>query len=255
MVEGRDFTDELSTDSSAMLLNKAAVAAMGVKNPVGLEVQLIPYKKKWTVVGVVDDVVMKSPFSDVQPGFYILFPRRIEVITLRLAKSADLTKTLAGMESIFKKLNPSYPVEYQFVDDQFARKFNEINMIGVLVSLFAFLAIFITGLGLFGLAAFTAEQRTKEIGIRKTMGASTLQIVYLLSKDFTRLMLTGLLVAAPVSWWMLTDYLERYTYRIDFSWWIIPAAGSVVLLLTLTIVSSQARHAALRNVVESLKSE
>jgi len=255
VVDGRDFTDEFKSDSSSILLNKAAVEVMGVQNPVGMQVQLIPYKKKWTVVGVIDDVVMTSPFSEVQPGFFMLIPRWIEVITVRLEKSNDLKETISRMESIFKKLNPSYPFEYQFVDDQFGKKFKEIDMIGILVSLFAFLAIFITCLGLLGLAAFTAEQRTKEIGIRKTMGASTGSIIHLLSKDFTRLVITGFILAAPVSWWVLNNYLERYTYRIDFSWWIIPSAGLAALLLTIIIVSSQARRVAMGNVVESLKCE
>jgi ABC-type antimicrobial peptide transport system permease subunit len=255
VVDGRDFTDEFKSDSSSILLNKAAVEVMGVQNPVGMQVQLIPYKKKWTVVGVIDDVVMTSPFSEVQPGFFMLIPSWIDVITVRLEKSNDLKETISRMEGVFKKLNPSYPFEYQFVDDQFGKKFKEINMIGILVSLFAFLAIFITCLGLFGLAAFTAEQRTKEIGIRKIMGASTGSIINLLSKDFTRLVITGFILAAPVSWWVLNNYLERYTYRIDFSWWIIPAAGMASLLLTLIIVSSQARRVAMGNVVESLRSE
>ncbi len=255
VVDGRDFTDEFKSDSSSILLNKAAVEVMGVENPVGMQVQLIPYKKKWTVVGVIDDVVMKSPFSEVQPGFFMLIPSWIDVITVRLEKSNDLNETISKMGAIFKKLNPSYPFEYQFVDDEFDKKFSEINMVGVLVSLFAILAIFITCLGLLGLAAFTAEQRTKEIGIRKTMGASTGSIINLLTKDFTRLVITGFILSAPVSWWVLNNYLERYTYRIDFSWWIIPAAGMAALLLTIVIVSSQARRVAMGNVVESLKSE
>ncbi len=255
VVDGRDFTDEFKSDSSSILLNKAAVEVMGVKNPVGMQVQLIPYKKKWTVVGVIDDVVMKSPFSEVDPGFFVLIPRWIDVITVRLEKSNDLNETISKMGAIFKKLNPSYPFEYQFVDDEFDKKFKEINMIGILVSSFAILAIFITCLGLFGLAAFTAEQRTKEIGIRKIMGASTGSIITLLSRDFTRLVITGFILAAPVSWWVLNNYLERYTYRIDFSWWIIPVGGLVALLLTLIIVSSQARRVATGNVVESLRSE
>jgi ABC-type antimicrobial peptide transport system permease subunit len=255
VVAGRDFTDEFKSDSSSLLLNKAAVQAMGIDDPIGMQVQLVPYQKKWTVVGVVDDVVMTSPFNEVQPGFFMLIPSWIEVVTVRLAKSTDLKETIAGMESIFKKFYPSYPFELQFVDVAFGKKFKEINMIGTLVSLFAFLAILITCLGLFGLAAFTAEQRTKEIGIRKVMGATTGSIIHLLSKDFTKLMVAGFLLAAPVSWWLLQDYLARYAYRIEFSWWVIPAAGTATLMLTLLIVSSQARRVARGNVVDSLRSE
>jgi putative ABC transport system permease protein len=179
----------------------------------------------------------------------------MDVITVRLEETSDLKETITKMGDIFKKLNPSYPFEYQFVDDQFEKKFKQINMIGILVSLFAFLAIFITCLGLLGLAAFTAEQRTKEIGIRKTMGASTVSIINLLSKDFTRLVITGFILASPVSWWLLNKYLEQYTYRVDFSWWIIPVGGLFALSLTIIIVSSQARRVAMGNLVESLRSE
>lgn len=255
VAEGRDFSEEFKSDSSAMLLNKAAVEVMGVENPVGMQVQLIPYKKKWTVVGVIDDVVMKSPFSEVQPGFFMLIPSWMDVITIRLQKTSDLNETISSMSTVFKKLSPSYPFVYRFVDDEFDKKFSEVNMIGILVSLFAFLAILITCLGLFGLAAFTAEQRTKEIGIRKTMGASTGSIINLLSKDFIRLVITGFILAAPVSWWLLNKYLEQYTYRIDFSWWVIPVAGVAALALTIIIVSSQARRAAMGNLADSLRSE
>jgi putative ABC transport system permease protein len=255
VIEGRDFSEEFKSDSNAMLLNKAAVEVMGVENPVGMQVQIVPYKMKWTVVGVIDDVVMSSPFTKVQPGFFRLIPRWFETVTIRLEKTNDLKETISRMRAIFKNLNPSYPFEYHFVDDEFAKKFSEINMIGVLVSLFAVLAVFITCLGLLGLAAFTAEQRTKEIGIRKIMGATTASIVGLLSKDFTRLVAMGFILAAPVSWWVLNDYLERYTYRIIFSWWIIPAAGAAVLLLALMIVSTQAIKVAKGNPVESLRSE
>ncbi len=253
MAEGRDFSEDFKSDSSAMLLNKAAVDAMGLKNPVGAMIGL--WDKKWKVVGVVEDVLMASPFREVQPGFFLLNPQWGEVVTMRIEKTNDFKATLSKIESVFKKNNPSYPFEYQFVDQQFEKKFSSINLIGTLASLFAFLAIFITCLGLFGLATFTAEQRTKEIGIRKVMGASTSSIVSLLSKDFTRLVIIGFVIAAPISWWVMNNYLDRWPYRIEISWWIIPIAGAVALLLTLMIVSSQAMRAASLNPSESLRSE
>ncbi len=255
ILEGRDFSEEFVSDSSAILLNKTAVEAMGVKNPVGMQVQLMPYKKKWTVVGVVDDVIMDSPFAEVEPGFFTCIPTWIEDVTIRLNKTNNMSKTLAGMESIFKKLNPSYPFEYSFVDQKFAKKFSQINIVGTLVSISAFLAIVVTCLGIFGLAAFTAEQRTKEIGIRKVMGASTFSIVKLFTKDFSRLVFLGFMLAGPVAWWALNEYLNRYTYHIDFSWWIIPAAGITALMLTVLIVSTQVIKVALGNAIESLRNE
>jgi cell division protein FtsX len=252
---GRDFSPEFPADSSAMLLNHAAVEVMGVQDPIGMEVQILPEKKKWRVVGVIDDVVMKSPFNEVQPGFFLCVPRWIDAITIRLAPSKDLNESIATVKTIFNKLNPSDPFEFQFVNDEFDRKFDQINMVGTLVALFAFLALFITSLGLLGLATFMAEQRTKEIGIRKIMGASTASIITLMSKDFTRLVLTGFILAAPVSWWAVSSYLERFTYRINFSWWIIPTAGLLALMLTVIIVGAQARRVATGNLTESLRSE
>ncbi|MBS1489317.1 MAG: ABC transporter permease [Bacteroidetes bacterium] len=253
LLEGRDFSENFKSDSSAMILNKAAVDAMNLANPVGAQIKL--WSKNWTVVGVIDNVLMDSPFGEVRPGFFLLNPDWAEVVTMRLEKTNDLPATLAGVESVFKKYNPSHPFEYHFVDQQFAKKFAAINLTGTLASLFAFLAIFITCLGLFGLATFTAEQRTKEIGIRKVMGASTYSIVSLLSKDFALLVLIGFVVAAPVSWWALNNYLQTYHYRIGMAWWVILIAGLVAFVLTLVIVSTQTIRAALANPSESLRSE
>ncbi len=253
MIEGRDFSEEFKSDSSSMLINQAGADAIGEANPVGMQIKL--WSNTWTVIGVIDDVVMASPFRDVQPGFFLLEPTWAEVITVRLEKVDDISASLSKIEGVFKKLNPSYPFEYQFVDEQFAKKFSSINMIGTLATIFAVLAILITCLGLFGLAIFTGEQRTKEIGIRKVLGASTPSIVALISKDFTRLVVIGFVFAAPLAWWSLTEFLERYTYRIQFAWWIIPLAGLVALLLTLLIVISQAVRASSINPSQSLRSE
>lgn len=253
MIEGRDFLPTFASDTSAIILNKAAVNVMGLENPIGAHVNL--WSKQWTVIGVMDDVLMASPFKEVQPGFFLLNTEWSEVVTIRLDKTQDLKNTLAQTQTVFTKLNPSFPFEYQFVDEQFARKFSNINLIGTLAALFAFLAIFITSIGLFGLVTFTAQQRTKEIGIRKVMGASSVSIVALLSKDFTRLMLIGFVVGAPLAWWVLNTYLERYSYRVSIAWWIVPATGVVALILTLLVVSAQALKAAMNNPTDSLRSE
>ncbi len=253
ILDGRYFSKDFKSDSSSIILNKAAAEVIGAKNPIGLQIKL--WNRTWTVVGVIDDVLMASPFKEVQPGFFLLDPYGSNVVTIRLDKTSDLQNTLAQTESVFKKLNPSFPFEYQFVDEQFAKKFSNINLIGTLASVFAFLAIFITCLGLFGLATFTAEQRTKEIGIRKVMGASTASIVALISKDFTRLVLIGFVLGAPLAWWVLNKYLDRYPYRITIAWWIIPVIGFIALALTIVIVSTQALRAAATNPSKSLRSE
>jgi len=253
VVEGRDFSEEFKSDSSAMLLNLAAVEVIGVKNPVGMNIDL--WGKKWKVVGVVENILMESPFREVRPGFYLFNPGANEVMTMRLSETKDMPATLRKIETIFNKHNPSYAFAYNFVDEEYSRKFSSIEMIGTLSNLFAFLSICITCLGLYGLAAFSAEQRIKEIGIRKVMGASTRSIVSLLSKDFAYLVIIGFIFAAPLAWWFLDNFLQRYTYRVSLQWWVLPFAGLLALILVLIIVSTQALRAARANPADSLRNE
>ncbi len=176
-------------------------------------------------------------------------------ITIRLPAGPDPGGALKKVEDVFKKYNPDYPFEYRYADTEFEQKFSSIDMISKLASLFSALAIFITGLGLLGLATFTAEQRTKEIGIRKVLGASVLGLVLMLTKDFSRLVLVAFLVATPLAWWATTDFLQQYQVRISTPWWVFPFAGILCLLITVLIVSTQATRAAMKNPVESLRSE
>jgi ABC-type antimicrobial peptide transport system permease subunit len=176
-------------------------------------------------------------------------------ITLRLPDNKTTAESLKDVEKIITKYNPAYPFDYAFANVEFNKKFTQINLIGDLSNIFAFLAIFITGLGLFGLAAFTAEQRTKEIGIRKVLGATLSGIVFLISKDFSRLVIIAFTIAAPLAWWMMNKFLEQYTYRIEVPLWILFAAGAIALLLALLIVSTQAIRAGRRNPAQSLRNE
>jgi putative ABC transport system permease protein len=153
------------------------------------------------------------------------------------------------------KFNPAYPFEYSFADVEFQKKFTTINMTSKLASLFALLAILITGLGLFGLAAYTAEQRTKELGIRKVLGASVANLVMLMSGDFSRLVVFAFAISAPFSWWLLDMYLERYQVRIGIPWWVFPLTGVIALLFALAVVATQALRAAYANPVHSLRNE
>lgn len=253
ILEGREFSPDFKSDSSAMIINKAALEVMGAEKPIGLEVSM--WSRKWNIVGVVDDLVMESPFAPVRPGFYILDNGYRNYVTVRLDNSANTKDQLAKTESIFKKLNPSYPFVYEFVDQKFEVKYKAISLISTLATTFAILALFITGLGLVGLATFTAEQRTKEIGIRKVMGASTGSIVQLLSRDFTKLVIIAFALSAPFSWWAMNKYLEQYDYRTAVDWWILVLTGVLILVITLVIVSTQALKAASANPSESLRSE
>jgi len=185
----------------------------------------------------------------------IFDPTWSSTITLRLNPTEDYKSALDKIEQVFKQHNPNFPFEFRFVDKDFEKKFSDINLISRLATLFAGLAILITCLGLFGLAAYTAEQRTKEVGIRKVMGASVSSLVLLISKDFSRLVIFAFVISAPVAWWFLNNFLQRYAYRIEIAWWVLIGVGVFALLLALIIVSTQALKAAVSNPTKSLRSE
>jgi len=252
MIEGRDFSEAFKSDSSAICVNKAAIKIMGLKDPIGTELDL--WGKKRKLIGVYDDVLMDSPYEEVKPMFAVLEDWE-GAFTIRLSKDQDLQTSLKAVEDVFKKYGSEYPFEFTFVDVEFQKKFTTINLTSMLASLFAILAIIITGLGLFGLASFTAEQRIKEIGIRKVLGASVTSLVNLISKDFSLMVIVAFVISAPLSWWAMTKYLERYTVRTEISWWVFPITGAIALGFALIIVSTQALRAANSNPVNALRSE
>ena len=250
---GRDFSEDFKSDSSAVIINKAGLDLMGLKDPIGTKLDL--WGSEVELIGVVENSLMGSPFRAVSPMFMICNPEWISAVTIRLSKTNDLSGSISKVEEIFKQLNPAYPFEYKFADVEFKKKFTTIDLIGKLANLFAFLALLITGLGLFGLAAFTAEQRTKEIGIRKVLGATVTAVVVMISKDFSRLVLVAFVIAAPVAWYLLDSFLERYPMRISIPWWTFPLAGGFAFIMAIGIVGMQAFKAAVDNPVKSLRSE
>lgn len=252
MIHGRDFSKDFASDTNAIVINKAALDMMDLENPIGTNLDLWGQKRR--LIGVVDNVLMGSVHEPIRPMFMIL-QNWGGYITIRLKKTDDLQESLAGLESIFNKHNPAYPFDYRFMDVEFQRKFTTISLTRKLATIFSTLAIIITGLGLFGLAAFTAEQRTKEIGIRKVLGASVTSLMKLMSTDFAKLVLVSFIIAAPVAWYLMDQYLDRYTIRIDIAWWILPTVGFLILTFAIMIVSGQARRAARSNPVKSLRSE
>lgn len=252
VLEGRDFSEEFATDTGAIVINKAALDLMKLENPIGTRLDL--WGDTRTLIGVVDNVLMGSPYDAVKPMFMILNEEWISYITVRL-KQGNATDRLASVQSIFEKYNPAYPFEFTFVDAEFQKKFVTIEMTRKLGFLFSLLAILITGLGLFGLASYMAEQRTKEIGIRKVMGASTFSLVLLMSKEFTRFVVISFILAAPTAWYLLDQYLDRYPIRVSIAWWIFPFVGLVALFFALAIVSNQARKVAQSNPVRALRNE
>jgi ABC-type lipoprotein release transport system permease subunit len=253
ILEGRDFSEDFKSDTSAILVNKAGLDLMNLKDPIGTQLDL--WGGKRTLIGILDNTLMGNPYAPVGPMFVVLDPGWVNAVTIRLEKTNDVKGSLQKVEAVFKKYNPAYPFEYTFADEQFAKKFSTIDMTSSLANLFAGLAIVITGLGLFGLAAFTAEQRTKEIGIRKVLGATVAGLVGLISKDFSRLVIIAFILSAPLSYWLLDQYLDRYKYRIDIPWWIFPVTGLIALVFALAIVSTQALRAAQSNPVKSLRNE
>lgn len=253
LVSGRDFSPDFKSDSTALLVNQAAVSIMGLKEPLGAKVKM--WGIDFHIIGVMPDIIMDSPYHPVEPLLMMFQPTWSSTISVRLEKTDDLPASIAEVEKVFKKFNPDFPFEYRFADTEFSKKFASIHLISRLSGIFSTLAIAITCLGLFGLAAFTTEQRTKEIGIRKVMGASIPNLVGLISKDFSRLVLIAFLISAPLAWWFLNRFLERYPYRTEIQWWILPAAGIFAMAITLMIVASQAIKAARKNPAISLRTE
>ncbi len=252
MLEGRDFSENFN-DSASVILNRAAVNYMGLKNPIGTTLR--KEDETFVVIGVVEDMVMTSPYQPAEPTTFFFNKDRGSNILIRLELSVKPQESLKRVEKIFEKYNPEFPFNYRFADDDYNRKFASIELIGKLSNLFAFLAIFISCLGLFGLAAFTAENRTKEIGIRKVLGASVSSLVSLLSKEFALLVLIAFLIAAPLTIWQANEILQQYAYRVTIPWWVPPLSGFSALTLAILTVSSQAIKAALGNPVNSLRNE
>ena len=253
LLEGRDFSEEFGSDTSAIIINKAGLDLMNLEDPIGTELPLWGGTRK--LIGVVENSLMGSPYEPVKPLFMILDPDWTNSVSIRLSKTNDLNGSIEKIKAIFTKHAPAYPFEYDFADVDFQQKFKTINLTSKIASIFATLTIIITGLGLFGLASFTAEQRTKEIGIRKVLGASVPGLVRLISKDFSVLVIVSFVLSAPFAWWLLNMYLERYTIRTTIAWWIFPLTGIVSLLFAVAIVSTQALRAAQSNPVNSLRSE
>ena len=257
-INGRDFSSDIASDSAGFVVNEAAAKAFGFENPVGEVVRWSSWRSKatrFTILGVVKDMVMKSPYSPAEPAVFFLSEHAHHFINIRIDPQAEMSEALPEIESVFRKIIPAAPFDYKFVDQEYAMKFSAEERIGKLVTVFATLAILISCLGLFGLASFVAEQRTKEIGIRKIVGASVLDLWTMLSKDFVVLVVISCVIAIPVAYYFLTGWLEKYEYRTGISWWIFALTSVGALLITLLTVSYQAIKAALMKPVKSLRSE
>jgi putative ABC transport system permease protein len=235
------------------MVNEMAVKKMGIKDPVGKIIRR--GDKPLTIVGVFKDFIIGSPYKEVNPMLVLAYEKYNFNTVLRLNEHNSIAKNLNTAQNIFKKYNPSYPFTYHFVDQEYAEKFKDEKQTGSLAGLFAGLTIFISCLGLFGLAAFMAENRSKEIGIRKVLGANVSGIVKMLSKEFVGLVIIAIAIATPVAWWAMKKWLQAFTYRIDVGWITFAVAGSMAIIIAILTVSFHAIKAAIANPVKSLRSE
>ena len=254
IIAGRDFSAALTSDSMAFVLNEAAVKQMGLLKPVGEQVKW--HGKNFTIIGVVRDMIMTSPFLSTMPTVFMMNTQRsMNVIEIRLAANRPPLEALSTIGAIFRKFSPDTFFDYQFEDVQYAAKFAAEQNIGNMARVFSLLALFISCIGIFGMSSFVAEQRRNEIGVRKVLGASLVGVWALLSREFIILVIISLVLASPVSWYFMHEWLQHYEYHTTIAWSIFVLAGIGVVLITLLTVSYQTIRAALENPVKSLRTE
>lgn len=254
LIAGRDIdVKKYATDSTACIINESALRLMGFKDPIGQMIYDDPVS--WHVVGVIKDFVQESPYEPVKP-LIIRGPKEwVSTMLVKLNSSNPIADNLVKMEQILKKYDPVYPVEYAFADEEYAHKFADEQLTGTLASLFAVLTIFISCLGLFGLSTYMAENRFKEIGVRKVLGASVINITSLLSGDFVKLVIIAIVIASPVAWFAMHNWLQGYNYRVAISWTTFFIAGLLAIFIALVTISFQSIKAAIANPVNSLRTE
>ena len=256
-IKGRNFSKDFGTDSNAVIINQTTAAFLGYKDPVGQKIYTLNRDNTQTIsyhiIGVVQNFNFESLKKDIGPLCFVLGKRGY--ITTFKINAANINSLISLIEAKWKAMAPGMPFSYRFLDDSFNEMYNAETRIGKIALIFSILAIFIACLGLFGLATFIAEQRTKEIGIRKVLGASVNGVVRLLSNDFLKLVVIAFIIAAPLSWWAMHHWLQDFAYRTDISWWIFVLAGAITLFIALATVSFQAVRAAIANPVKSLRTE
>jgi putative ABC transport system permease protein len=253
VIEGRGFQPNIKGDSSNVIITESFARLLGKGSAIGKIIRA--GDDPFTVVGVVKDYVYGDMYGKPDPVIFYSDINQASFLYVRYKAGVRIPEALASTTTIIKKNNPGYPVEYSFVDEQFDSIFKSETLIGNLSKIFAALAIFISCLGLFGLSAFTAEQRTKEIGIRKVLGANIAGIIGMLSKDFLRIVFIAILLATPLSFYFMNRWLQDFPYRITIGWWVFLFAGAAAILIALLTVSFQAIKVALISPVKSLRSE
>jgi putative ABC transport system permease protein len=263
MVAGRDFSEKMKTDpDQAFIINETAVKELGLGTPekaLGKTLHWPTWQhpdsvKKGQIIGVVKDFNYKSLYDKVETAVIHIYPDAYWKVAVKM-KSVDIGSTVRDVQSVWNKFSPDYPIEYTFLDENFKQMYQAEDKLKSLLGLFTALTVFVACLGLFGLAAYMAERRRKEIGIRKVLGASVQGIVVLLSKDFIKLVIISLLIASPVAWYFMHQWLEGFAYRIEMNLWIVALAGLLAVVIALVTVSFQAIKAGRSNPVKSLRTE
>lgn len=250
---GRYFSKDFPTDKDGYVLNETAVKDIGYTNPVGKFITV--NGRRGEIIGVLNDFNFRSLHEPVKPMIIQFGENEVYGSVLMRTERGKTKQALANLETLCKKFNPAFPFTYSFADEEYQKLYSNEQVIGKLSNVFAFLAIFISCLGLLGLVIFTAEQRTKEIGIRKVLGASVRSITKLLSADFLKLVLLAIIIASPIAWWAMNCWLKNYAYKVNISWWMFATAGGLVVLIAALTISFQAIKAAMANPVDSLRSE
>ena len=253
IIKGRDFYPDAKQDSSSVIINETFAKIIGKQQIIGTVLRRDT--TSFTIVGVVKDFVFGDMYAKSDPLLFQCYPDYFGYMYIKLKQQANVENAVARIESVIKSNNPGYPFNYIFMDDEFDRQFRSEALIGKLSRIFALLAIVITCLGLFGLAAYTAERRTKEIGIRKVLGASIPGITGLIAKEFVKLVIISSLISFPFAWWFMHNWLQDYAYRTQISWWVFAIAAALALLIAVFTISFQAIKAALANPVKSLRTE
>lgn len=251
--EGRDFSKNFASDSVGVLVSVSAIKVFGYTNPIGKIITI--FDDKYTIVGVFDDYVWDSPYKSNNPVIVFFDPDRTGTITMRLNEVNSVSQNIATITQITKQLNPAYPTEIKFLNSIYLEKYNSEKTLGILSNLFGGLAIFVSCLGLYGLVAYSAEQRTKEFGVRKVLGATLFNLMQLLSLSFVKMIIVSIIISIPLSYYLMNEWLAKFEFHTEITWWIIPIAGLGTLAMALITVSFQAYKSAKANPVDALKYE
>jgi hypothetical protein len=253
IVEGRDFSQARLTDTAAFMVNETAVKHMGIKDPIGKWISA--WQKKGHIIAILKDYHTNSLHLPMQPLIVDVKENLDFGVVIARTEPGKTKEALESLAKVYAEVNPNYPFAYQFVDQEYQKLYRNEQVMTTLTNAFAIVAILISCLGLLGLAMFAAQQRVKEIGIRKVLGATVVNIINLLSQDFLKLVFVSFIIGAPIAWYFTHQWLQTFAFQIDLSWWIFAVAGLSALLVALLTISVQAIQSAVANPVESLKVE